>query len=350
MPGRVDVMIATPLEESLVERIAGADRRVRLWYDPGLLPTPRFQGDHAGSPTFRRDEVGERDWAAMLANAQVLYGIPSDTPQGLADAIARAPRLGWVAATAAGAGEQVRAAGLSAETLERVAVTTAAGAHAGPLAEFAMFGLLALAKDAFRLQRDQADRSWPGRRPTGELRGRTVVVLGLGAIGRETARLASAFGMRVLGVRRHPDGPVEGVDEVHPTAELQSVLPQADALVVTLPLTDETAGLLDAKALDALPRGALFVNVGRGGVVDEEALVERLRSGWIGGAVLDVFATEPLPTESELWALDNVLVSPHTAALSVHENERIVELFLDNLRRWLAGEPLRNRVEYGNWY
>jgi phosphoglycerate dehydrogenase-like enzyme len=343
--GAIDVMIATPLEEDLVERIARTHPRVRVWYDPGLLPTARYPGDHKGSPSFRRDGAGERDWATALGRAEVLFGIPGDTPEGLADALRRCPRLRWVAATAAGAGEQVAAAGLSRQDLERVIVTSAAGVHAGPLAEFAMFGLLALTRDAARLARDKAERRWPERRgPVGELEGRTLLVLGLGGIGRRTAELASAFGMRVLGVKRSPGGPVGGVEEVHPPSALAKLLPQADAVVVTLPATRETAGLLDAEALDALPRGALLVNVGRGSVVDEQALVERLRSGQVGGAALDVFATEPLPASSPLWALDNVIVSPHMAALSARENERIVELFRDNLRRLIAGEPLRNRI------
>ncbi|HKF00231.1 MAG TPA: D-2-hydroxyacid dehydrogenase [Actinomycetes bacterium] len=344
MARTLEVMIATPLEERLAQRIRDSDPRVRLWYDRGLLPTQAYPGDHRGNTGFRRDDAGERAWSEMLARAEVLFGIPGDSPEGLRDAIDRGPRVRWVAATAAGAGEQVRAARLPRRVLERVAVTTSSGVHAVPLAEFAMLGLLALAKDLRSLERARAARRWPARRrPVGELRGRTLLVLGLGAIGQEVARLAAAFGMRVLGVRRTPR-PVEHVDEVHATADLHELLPRAEALVVTLPLTKETEGLLDAAALDALPRGALLVNVGRGGVIDEEALVERLRSRRIAGAALDVFAVEPLPPSSPLWELPNVLVSPHTAALSAHENERIVDLFIDNLRRYLAAEPLRNRV------
>ena len=349
--GAIDVMIATPLEEHLVERIARTSPRVRVWYDPGLLPTARYQGDHRGAPSFHRDGAGQRDWATALRRAEVLFGIPDDTPEGLAHAMRACPRLRWVATTAAGAGEQVAAAGLTRQDLERVIITSAAGVHAGPLAEFVMFGLLALTKDAARLTRDKADRHWPDRRePVAELEGRTLLILGLGGIGRRTAELASAFGMRVLGVKRTPDGHVDGVEEIHPASALPKLLPQADAVVVTMPGTRETAGMLDAEALDALPRGALLVNVGRGSVVDEGALVERLRSGQIGGAALDVFATEPLPPSSPLWELDNVIISPHMAALSARENERIVELFRDNLRRLIAGEPLRNRIDPDAFY
>jgi glyoxylate/hydroxypyruvate reductase A len=350
MARTLDVMIATPLEEEHAERIRDSDPRVRLWYDPGLLPTPHYPGDHRGNTGFRRDEAGERTWSEMLARAEVLFGLPGDSPEGLRDAVQRGRRLRWVHGTAAGAGEQVRAARLPKRVLARLTVTTSAGVHAVPLAEFAMLGLLALVKDLRGLERARTAKRWPSRRrPVGELRGRTVLVLGLGGIGQELARLASAFGMHVLGVRRTPR-PVEGVDEVHATGELRRLLPRADAVAVTLPLTEETEGLLDAEALDALPHGAFLVNVGRGGVIDEAALVERLRSRRIAGAALDVFATEPLPASSPLWELPNVLISPHAAALSTHENERIVALFVDNVHRYLAGERLRNRVHPQAFY
>jgi phosphoglycerate dehydrogenase-like enzyme len=132
--------------------------------------------------------------------------------------------------------------------------------------------------------------------------------------------------------------------------DLDALLPQADAIVLTLPLTDETRGLLSRERIAAMRPGAILVNVGRGGVVDEAALVEALRSGHLCGAALDVFAEEPLPPESPLWELENAIVSPHTAALSIHENERIVELFAENLRRYLAGEELLSRIRTSVFY
>ena len=143
--------------------------------------------------------------------------------------------------------------------------------------------------------------------------------------------------MRVLSVRRH-----EG--------DLDELLAQADAVVVTLPSTDETRGLLSRERIGRLRRGAIFVNVGRGDVVDEQALVAALRDGRIAGAALDVFAEEPLPPDSPLWDMENVIVSPHTAAQSLRENERIVELFGENVRRYLAGEELRTPIDTTLFY
>jgi len=341
----LDVVIASPLEEALVEQVAAADARLRVHHDPTLLPPARWRGDHTGDRDWRRDPARDRDWAALLALAEVLYGVPHESSGGYREVMAACPRLRFIQATNAGAGQQVREAGVAPAELERVAIATAAGVHAVPLAEFAIFGLLALAKDVHGLERDRAARRWPAlRRPWRELHGQTVLVLGLGGIGRETARLADALGMHVIGVRRSPREPVPHVAELHPTGSLPDLLPRADAVVITLPLTDETEGLLDGRMLAKLKPGAIVVNVGRGAVVDEAALIDALRSGQLAGAALDVFATEPLPEDSPLWTLPNVLVSPHSAALSPYEDDRIVDLFVDNLRRLLAGEPIVNRL------
>ncbi|HEV3397747.1 MAG TPA: D-2-hydroxyacid dehydrogenase, partial [Actinomycetes bacterium] len=233
----------------------------------------------------------------------------------------------------------------------RVAVTTSSGVHAVPLAEFAVLGLLAMAKELPRLVEDQRARTWPEvRRPLRELRDQTVFLVGLGEIGREVARLAKALGMRTVGFRRTEGPPPEWVDEVHGPQRLSELAGQADAMVVSLPLTEQTAGLVDRATIERLPASCIFVNVGRGGVVDEPALIDALRDRRIAGAVLDVFGTEPLPEDSPLWTLDNVLVTPHAAALSARENERIVELFVDNLRRYLDGRPLRKVIEPGVYY
>jgi phosphoglycerate dehydrogenase-like enzyme len=319
---RVPVAVTVPLEPALLAQIEAVDERVEVL-----------------------------DASAPLEEAEVvLLGTqPRRLPDVFREAVrANDSRVRWIHSIWAGAGEQVAAAELTREELERVTITTSAGVHATPLAEFALLGLLAFAKGLPRLIRDKADRRWESY-VMDELRDRTLLVLGVGSIGREVARLASAFGMRTIGIKRTP-GEVPHVDEVHPAARLRELLPHADAVVVTLPSTAATRGLLDREAIALLPPHAVLVNVGRGSVVDEEALVEALREGRLAGAALDVFAHEPLPAESPLWELPNVLLAPHTAARSVHELERIVELFCDNLRRYLRGEELRNRVDPEHFY
>jgi phosphoglycerate dehydrogenase-like enzyme len=344
MSDPVTVAIAIPLEADLVAPILTADPRIEVAYVPDLLPPVRYPNDHRGVDGFQRTELDERRFWEMIAGAEVLYGMPGDSPEGLARAVRRSERLRWVQATSAGAGEQVASAGLRRDELERVAVTSAAGVHAGPLAEFALFGLLAFTKDLPRLLHDQRAHRW-GHYPVAELSGRTLLIVGLGQIGEEVARLAAAFGMRVIGVNRSGRTDSLHVQDIRRTDELNACLPEADAIVVAAPLTDETRGLIDAEAIARCKTGAILVNVGRGGVVDEAALIEALRSGRLAGAALEVFAREPLPADSPLWDLPNVLVSPHTAGLSLREDERIVALFVENLGRYLRGEPLKNRVD-----
>jgi phosphoglycerate dehydrogenase-like enzyme len=348
---RTQVLIASPLEAELAARIQDADRRAEVLYQPDLLPPARWPADHRGDPAFERDAEGEARWRALLDRAEVLLGIPGDSAEGLAEAVNGLPGLRWVHATSAGAGEQVRKAGLPPEALERVAITTSSGVHAKPLAEFAVLGLLVVAKELPRLVEQQRARAWPEvHTPLRELSGQTLFLVGLGEIGREVARLGRALGMRTVGFRRTEGPPPDGVDEVHGPQRLTELAGRADAMVVSLPMTEQTAGLVDRATIERLPASCIFVNVGRGGVVDEPALIDALRDRRITGAVLDVFATEPLPADSPLWTLPNVFVTPHAAALSARENERITELFSDNLRRYLDGRPLRNVVEPGVYY
>ena len=337
------VVIATPLEAELVERIRGVDPRLDVAYEPDLMPPPRYPSDHHGVDGFERTPEDEALFTELVSGAEVVLGFPRESPRMLAWVVRTAPRLRFLQAMYAGAGQQLHAANLTPDELERVAFASSAGVHATPLAEWSLFGLLAFTKGLPRLLEDKAARRWD-HYPGDELPGKTLLVVGVGAIGREVVRLARAFGMNVLGVTRRAEG------EWHGPERLRELAARADAVVITLPLTDDTRGLVDRETIESLPEGAILVNVGRGGVVDEQALVDALRSGRLRGAALDVFAEEPLPESSPLWQLDNVLISPHTAALSLHENARIVEVFAENLRRYLAGEGLVNRIDTERFY
>jgi phosphoglycerate dehydrogenase-like enzyme len=349
MSRRTTVLVATPLEPQLVGRIREEVPEADVLFEPDLLPAPRFPSDHAGAPFEPTREQQER-FETLLSTAEVVLGVPGETPAALRRLVDRAPRLRWVQGTAAGAGQQVRAAGLDPETLSRVRFTSSVGIHATQLAEWAVLGLLYFTKDVPRLARDKANRAWP-HYPLPELRGRRVLVVGLGHIGQEVARACRALGMHVTGVRRRPSpGDLDHVDTMASIDELASVVPHCDAVVLALPATSRTEGLFSAELVEAMPDGAILVNVGRGVTVDEEALIEALRSRRLAGAALDVFATEPLPAGSPLWELDNVLVSPHTAALSERENERIVDVLIDNLHRFLDDRPLVNVVDVEHFY
>ncbi|MCQ6272080.1 D-2-hydroxyacid dehydrogenase [Pseudarthrobacter sp. R1] len=350
MTSPITVAIAVPLEEELVERIRAVDPSVTVLYDPQLLPPERYPADHAGDPAFKRSPGQEERYWDMLNKAQVLYGIPNESPAGLARVAADNPHLQWVHAMAAGAGGAVKASGLDQETLQKFKVTTSAGVHALPLAEFATLGILNGFKRTAELVRDQEAKVWPElRTPTRLVSGSQLVISGLGEIGLETARLARALGMKVSGTKRTV-APLEGIEQVSDNDGLAALLATADAVVNTLPGTPYTERLFNRDVFSAMKPGTVFVNVGRGTVVDEEALLEALDNGQVSYACLDVFAVEPLPQHSPLWSHPKVLVSPHTSALSAAENRLITERFCSNLRIFLDGGELPHLVDTVHFY
>ncbi len=255
-----------------------------------------------------------------------------------------APHLRWLHLPNAGVDDPV-----FGRFLERgVRLTTSSGATAEPIAHSAIAGLLALARGFPHWGAAQRRHEWAPLSRAGivprDLRGQVMVVVGLGAIGTAIARLGQALGLHVIGVRRQPCCPADPVDEWHAPGALAAVLPRADWLVLACPLTDATRGLVDAAALACLPAHAHLINVARGQLVDEEALIAALRERRLAGAYLDVFATEPLPPESPLWDLPNVLVSPHDSSASDGNAARVSELFLRNLGHYAHGEALENEV------
>lgn len=252
------------------------------------------------------------------------------------------PSLRWVQTFSAGTDMAVYQAMLGRGLL----LTNSAGASAIAVAQTAIAGLLALARQLPRVMEAQRRRAWEPLYGAAEPRafeGQTALVIGTGPIGQEIGRLCRAFGLRTVGIRRDPAaGLPGGFDVAAGFANLPDWLPRADWLLLACPLTATTRGLIDAAALARLPPGAHLVNVSRGGVVAEAALLAALQEGRLAGAFLDVFEAEPLPPDSPFWALPNVIVSPHSAAASDGLPERVAAIFCDNLRRWLAGAPLAN--------
>lgn len=346
---RLRVVIATDLPEDLCRRIEEAQPRVEVVRDHALYRPRRGPADWSGDPAHERTAEQQAAFESMVDSADVLFSLPDVDPAALARTVAANPRLRWVQAMAAGGGSQVLAAGLDREALDRITFTTTAGVHGRPLAEFALFGVLAGAKTLPRLGAQQRAHEWTDRWEMQHLDEMTVLVVGLGGIGRPCASLFRAAGAQVLGTTRSGEA-VEGVDELVPIDDLAAAAARADAIVVTLPGTAATEGLVGEEVLAAVRPGTIVVNVGRGTVIDEVALHAALEDGRVGFAALDVFATEPLPESSPLWDHPRVLVSPHTAALSSREEERIVRLFVDNLDRFLDGRELRNVVDTVEFY
>ena len=289
-------------------------------------------GAHRASP---------RALEAVRGGAEVYmgFGVP-------AELLREGRSLRWVHSGAAG----VRGS-LTPEMVESAVVfTNSAGIHGPPVAETVIGCILHFARGLDIAVRSQAEGRWDkssfdsGDAPVRELASSTVGVVGLGGIGREVARRAGALGARVLGTRRRPE-PVEGVEVLTGEGALGRLLAESHYVVLTVPETDETTGLVDAETLARMRPDAVLVNVSRGGLVDDDALVDALEAGRLRGAALDTFSTEPLPGSHPLWTAPRTLITPHTAAYTHRFWEREAALLLDNLRRYRTGEPLRNVVD-----
>ena len=237
-------------------------------------------------------------------------------------------------------------------------LTNASGVHAIPISEHILSLLLAFGRQLDLAIRAQVRREWrqpqgmngdPGR-PVFELAGKTMLVIGVGAIGARTAEVAAALGMRVWGVRRDPTIAVPHVEAIHGSERLPELLPGADFVVLTVPLTRETRGMIGEPELHAMKPSAYIVNIGRGATIQQPALVRALQEGWIAGAGLDVFEREPLPADSPLWEMENVIVTAHYSGRTPRYEERAMSIFLDNLQRYVEGKPLRNVVDKGVGY
>ena len=301
-------------------------------------------------------DLSKRAWPkGSSTTAEVLYAYGSSKLPPLE----MAPNLRWVQFHSAGIDR------LSDSDIwhSEIQLTTASGIHAPNMGQYVMAQILAWASRTPSWIVHQRRAEWPKDRWNtflpDELRGRKLGILGYGSIGREVARLAKAFGMIVLASKRDarqikddgffvpgtgdPDGVM--ADRIYPGAAVRSMVAECDYLVVTLPLTPGTRSLINEELLRAMKPSVFLVNVGRGSVIDEAALIKALKKGWIAGAGLDVFETEPLPADSPLWSMNNVIISPHVSGFTAHYDERAVDLFCANLGRYLVDEPMLNLVD-----
>jgi phosphoglycerate dehydrogenase-like enzyme len=261
-----------------------------------------------------------------------------------------APQLRWLQLTGAGVDELRPTGILDADS--GIIVTTAVGIHTTTLSEYAFGSMLMFNRSWPEMVRLQDQHVWPRSANWYKLQGRELVdqtlgIVGLGNIGRRIAQLGKAFGMRVLATRRSALGGEQepDVDQVYSPAQLHTMLRQSDYVVLAVPLTTQTEKLIGEAELRAMQPHAYLVNIARGRVIDEKMLIRALQEGWIGGVGLDVTEEEPLPPDSPLFSLPNVILTPHISGISVHYDKRLATLFADNLRRYGAGEPLRNRYD-----
>jgi D-2-hydroxyacid dehydrogenase (NADP+) len=328
----VNVVVTTPIDEALLKRMAAVSDKIKVESVSAMIVGER-KGD-----TSAKEQLDSR-----LAQAEVLYGWIHHLPRNL---LARTPRLKWLQVMSAGVDR------LPEDILRSpIAVTCVSGLHAIPISEFVLEQMLMLVKQAPECFRQKQEKRWKRFTPQ-ILHAKTIGIVGLGSIGREVARLAKAFGMRVIGTRRSAKktGQSRDVDALYPREQLPQLLAESDFVVLTLPLTAETKGMIGEKELRAMKPEAFLINVARGAIVDEEALIRALEEKWIAGAGLDVFVAEPLPPESKFWTLPNVIFSPHVSGEMPDYDLRATEVFCENLRRYLAGKKFLHAVDKQKGY
>jgi phosphoglycerate dehydrogenase-like enzyme len=331
------VLVTAPFPLPLLDKIRAASPEIEL--EQYLLPDRRWPDDKSTS-------------------AEVYYAL---------DAIPRpdqAPNLRWVQTHYAGIDDLIDTPVWNSD----IAITSASGIHAPNLAQYAMTQILAWAHRVPKWFIHQQKGKWPAQRWNiflpDELRGRTLGIVGYGSIGRELARLVKPFGMTILASKRdarHPedtgytivgtgDPAGELPDRIYPSEATRSMLSACDYVVVTLPLTPKTYHLFNDDMFKEMKSNAFLLNVGRGELIDEKSLVRALKKGWIAGAGLDVFEVEPLPESSPLWSMENVILTPHVSGFTPYYDERAIDLFAENLRRYLSGKSLLNLVSRDNRY
>ncbi|NYE18083.1 D-2-hydroxyacid dehydrogenase [Microbacterium immunditiarum] len=339
MDRRPRVVLSRYLPDRLITRITNSCPWADIIAEPNAMlpPTGRVGLLYASSDrAWELDsdpELSELAWRRLLPDTDVLF----DLHPSAVDLLPADGRIAFIQSLAAGAGEL-----LHDERVHRagIPICTARGVHDDGLADFTLAAILAHAKRLGELEQNKRRRSWvesEGRR----LRGTTMLVVGLGSIGKAIARRATAFGIVVRGVQRRPRA-CDEVESTHSLDELDGLLGDADWVVDVLPASPDTRWIFDSERFSRFRTGAYFVNIGRGSTVDELALCRALASGVLGGAALDAYEEEPLGPSSPLWDAPNLVISPHSSALIPGSVDRIVDLFIDNLRRHHEGRPLRN--------
>jgi phosphoglycerate dehydrogenase-like enzyme len=334
----VNVLVTTAIGDESLQRIASVSPRIKLTDISNLFHTEQiyYTTKESAAPGVKEK------LNALLAEAEVLYGMR--LPYNL---FTRAPGLKWIQLVSAGVNRYLDAEMMASPVI----LTNLSGVFDTPIGEFVLSRMLMLVKRAPFYFQSKQEKQW--KRADGTvLRSKTVGVVGLGSIGREVARLAKAFGMRVLATRRSAKrvGRARYVDIMLPPSQLRQLLAESDFVVLALPLTSETNKLIGEEELRTMKSTAYLINIARGGIVDEEILIRALDENWIAGAGLDVFATEPLPADSRIWELPNVIFSPHISGDFKDFLLRATEVFCENLRLYLDGKKLRNVVDKKKGY
>lgn len=335
----VHVLLTAPLGDLLIERVRSVDSSIVIdEATPALRSLIRGELSEDSSALPQ----AEADAARQLPPVEIIIG----WGRFPASALRWAEKLRWIQAVSAGV-ERV-----DPQVFDQVVLTNGNGIAAEPIAEQVIGYVFALSRNLPQLLRRQIDHRWDRSMQAREVAGATMGIVGMGAIGTAVARRARGVGMRVIATRRSATErtPDLVADEVCPPSDLTYLLEQSDVVVLATPLTPETRGLIGAAQLATMRPGSFLINIARGAVVDETALIDSLRCGHLGGAALDVVTAEPLAPGSPLWDFENVIITPHVSVFTNKHAGRVADFVCDNLRRYLSGQPLRNIVDPSRGY
>jgi phosphoglycerate dehydrogenase-like enzyme len=332
---QLNVLIVTKLDEESIKKISNISPRINLKFS-----YPAWSAEDVYPPCDTENDSEALD--ELLSDTEVIFGFWP--PKNV---VKRAPKLRWIQTTLAGVNKFLNADLVRSDII----ITNTRGMHVPQISELVFEKILMYAKLAPMYFRYQEEKKWE-RHILGLLTGKTIGIIGFGAIGRGIAKIAKAFNMRVVATKRTAKiiSRARNVDVLYPKSELNQLLAESDFVVMVLPATPETENMIGTKELRLMKPGAFLVNVGRGSTLVEEALVKALQEKWIGGAGLDTFAIEPLPKNSKLWDMPNVIMTPHVAGPIEDYLQRSADIFCENLKRYVKGQKLRNIVDKKHGY
>jgi phosphoglycerate dehydrogenase-like enzyme len=336
MEAPIHVLAAVDLDEAQRHTVRSIDNRIALIVNPKGFRA--YLARAQNQPVDDEQQALAHGFETEMAEAEVFlsgFMLPPGMP-------AKSPKLRWFHTLAAGVDRMIGTPIMQSD----VTITNSRGGNAVAVAEYTIWFMLSLAKQGLQLAENQRNHLWDPLVMPSLLYDRTVAIVGLGSIGEQVALRAKAFGMKVIGSRRSAiaiGSEPPTIDVLYPPTLLEEMLGQADYVVLAMPLTEETRGMIGAPQLRAMKQGAFLINIARGAVCDEEALLEALHSGHLGGAALDVFVQEPLPPDSPLWDAPNTIIAPHRSGIAGRDSKGF-EYFCDNLARYCRGQSLINVV------
>ena len=343
---KLNLLFASFIEKKYVDYVKEKFPDLKIIYRTDLIGKPRYPGDHIGFPTHH-DSSTQKEWLNLVGMADIIFGFDNNLDPNL-DLYAK--KVKWIQATSSGLGGYLSKNRYLIK-MPNTRFTTARGIHATPLAEFCIMAILMWSKNYFKAELLKSKKNWQ-RFSTNDISNQIVGIVGVGAIGSEIAKHCKYFNMNVFGIKNKvaPNPTDLYIDRFFDKSDLREMAKLIDYLILVAPQTSETNEIVNSKIFDVMKSSSYLINIGRGSLINENHLVSAIKNNTISGAALDVFSKEPLPRDSELWTLKNLILFPHSASTTFGENKRITHLFCRNLENFLNNKPLINQFNAENLY